>query len=391
MDLFVGQKETISQTVSFQTIHDYAKMSGDDNPLHVDQKFTQELLSTDVVAHGMITSALISRIIGTRLPGPGSLWISQEIEFSGAVHPGDVITGTVEIEKVFEKDQVVEASTTVLNQKGETILRGKGRIRVPSKRVHQTESNSSRESNGPAIVLGASSSVGLAIVEKLSNSGIPVIATYSTRPDLLQEKANAAYKNGHAIDLARYTAGDTSPLRNLMRVIETNQMSPSVVIQCSSISPTENSVVDLSKSGLVRRIDTELFGLANVVELLFPEMKRLGFGRVVHISSTAGKGPNSPGWSEYIIGKSATEAYVRALAYELGSSGVTANIIQPGLMDSGMSSGFPPRKKLSIANQTPINRLITPEDIANTVNFLISAESAGITGQTLVVDGGLTP
>jgi 3-oxoacyl-[acyl-carrier protein] reductase len=391
MDLYVGQKESISQTVSFQMIHDYAKMSGDDNPLHVDQKFAQENLSTDVVAHGMITSALISRIIGTRLPGPGSLWISQEIEFSGAVHPGDVITGTIEIQKVYEKDQVVEASTVVLNQKGETVLRGKGRIRIPSKKVQLEEPKLAQEADYQAVVLGASSSVGLAIIEKLSLSGIPVTATYSTRPDMLQEKANEAHVKARTIDLVRYTAGDNSTLRDLMGALEKNPTSPVIVIQCSSISPAENSVINLSKSGLQKRLETELFGLANVVEQLMPEMKRINFGRIVHISSTAGKGPNSLGWSEYVIGKSATEAYIRAIAFETGSFGVTANIIQPGLMDSGMGAGLPPRKKLSISNQTPINRLITPRDIANTTSFLVSNDSAGITGQTLVVDGGLTP
>ena len=104
----IGQYAEISHKVSELDLIEFAKLSGDDNPLHIDRAYAEEIGNKGLVSHGILTASLISRVIGTRLPGAGALWMSQEIEFTEAVYPGDLLTARVSVQKIHQKDQVLE-------------------------------------------------------------------------------------------------------------------------------------------------------------------------------------------------------------------------------------------------------------------------------------------
>ena len=96
-DLGIGQKAGLMRTVMNGDLHLFAEISGDTNPLHICDKFAASTKFGQRIAHGMFTASLVSAIIGTRLPGPGAIYLSQTIRFLAPVRIGDVVTATVEV------------------------------------------------------------------------------------------------------------------------------------------------------------------------------------------------------------------------------------------------------------------------------------------------------
>src|SRR6201994_1264303 len=106
-DLAVGMRETLSKTVSNEDVVGFAKLPGDSNPIHLSEHFARKTRFGGRIVHRLYTASLISAVIGTRLPGPGAIYISQTLNFLGAVKIGDVVDVSVEVAELSEKKRRV--------------------------------------------------------------------------------------------------------------------------------------------------------------------------------------------------------------------------------------------------------------------------------------------
>jgi 3-hydroxybutyryl-CoA dehydratase len=120
----VGEESSMSKTVSDQDIRTFARISGDVNPLHLDDEYARSTVFGGRVAHGMLVAGLISAVIGTSLPGPGAIYMGQELRFVAPVRPGDTITAIVRVEAWDDVKGRVTLATEVRNQNGETVVTG---------------------------------------------------------------------------------------------------------------------------------------------------------------------------------------------------------------------------------------------------------------------------
>lgn len=124
----VGDSEWLRRTVTDGDIANFAGVSGDFNPLHVDETYASGTLFKGRIAHGFFTATLITNLIGNRLPGPGSVYLRQEVRFLAPVRVGDTLTGEVEVvEKIPEKKHI-RLKTTVSNQEDVRVLDGEALI-----------------------------------------------------------------------------------------------------------------------------------------------------------------------------------------------------------------------------------------------------------------------
>lgn len=131
--LEVGDRATFSKTVSESDIYIYAGITGDFNPAHVNQVYAEQTVFKDRIAHGLLSAGLISTVIATQLPGPGTIYIRQELDFTAPVYIGDTITASVEIlEITMDKNRVV-LETVCENQKGNVVIEGKAVVSPPKK------------------------------------------------------------------------------------------------------------------------------------------------------------------------------------------------------------------------------------------------------------------
>jgi 3-hydroxybutyryl-CoA dehydratase len=132
--LAVGDRASFTKTITESDIILYAGITGDMNPVHIDETFAKKSLFKQRIAHGMLSAGLISTVLGTRIPGPGAIYLSQRLEFRKPVFIGDTITATVEVTAVEvdnPKKQRVTLSTTCTNQDGAAVLTGEAMLIPP--------------------------------------------------------------------------------------------------------------------------------------------------------------------------------------------------------------------------------------------------------------------
>jgi len=130
--LEVGQKAEYTKTVEERHIQLFAEMSGDRNPVHLDQEFAAKTMFKDRIAHGMFSGALISAAVACELPGPGTIYLGQQMSFQKPVKIGDTLTVRLEILEKLPKFKV-RIATNVFNQNGDLVVEGEAEILAPRK------------------------------------------------------------------------------------------------------------------------------------------------------------------------------------------------------------------------------------------------------------------
>ena len=124
----VGMKASTSKTITETDVILFAGVSTDINPVHIDEEAAKQGIFGKRVAHGILVSGLISAVLGNKLPGPGSIYMGQELKFTAPVYIGDTITATCEIiETIPEKSRII-LSTVCTNQDGKVVITGKATI-----------------------------------------------------------------------------------------------------------------------------------------------------------------------------------------------------------------------------------------------------------------------
>ncbi len=124
-DFEIGQRATFSKTISEADITHFVAVTGDVNPLHVDEEFSRSTFFGGRIAHGVMAGALISTIIGTRLPGTGAIYRSQSRKPLRPARIGDTLTAWVEVEAIDPEAETISLASGVDNQKGEAVISGK--------------------------------------------------------------------------------------------------------------------------------------------------------------------------------------------------------------------------------------------------------------------------
>ncbi len=129
-ELTVGRKATFSKTVTEYDVYTFAGVSGDFNPVHVNEEFAKKTPFKGRIAHGMLGAGFISTVLGTIMPGIGTIYLGQELRFTLPVRIGDTLTATVEVVERREEKKIAIMKTVVTNQKGEKVIDGKATVLV---------------------------------------------------------------------------------------------------------------------------------------------------------------------------------------------------------------------------------------------------------------------
>jgi len=127
-EIKVGDKASMSKTVSEFDVYSFAGVTGDFNPVHIDAEFAKTTMFKERIAHGMLTAGFISAVLGTALPGKNTIYMGQELQFKAPVKIGDTVTATVEVlEKIEGKNRLI-LRTSVTNQAGVLVTDGKATV-----------------------------------------------------------------------------------------------------------------------------------------------------------------------------------------------------------------------------------------------------------------------
>ncbi|MBA3582090.1 MAG: 3-oxoacyl-ACP reductase FabG [Gammaproteobacteria bacterium] len=237
-----------------------------------------------------------------------------------------------------------------------------------------------------ALVTGASRGIGQAIALELGRQGAFVIGTATSETgaqkisNYLKEKEINGV--GKMLDVK-----DNSAIEQLIETISKDHGAVSILINNAGIT-RDNLLLRMKAEEWDDIIQTNLSSIFRVSKAVLRGMTKARKGRIISIASVVGSTGN-PGQANYAAAKAGVIGFSKSLAREIGSRGITVNVVAPGFIDTDMTRDLPEAQRDSLISQIPLNRLGRAEDIAQAVAFLASPAAMYITGETLHVNGGM--
>ncbi len=226
-----------------------------------------------------------------------------------------------------------------------------------------------------AVITGGNRGIGLAIAEELRDCGFLAIVTFRT--GYPPEGFNAV-----KMDVTSSESVDSA-----FAEIEANFGIPEVIVANAGITK-DTLVMRMSDEDFMEVIDANLTGAFRVARRATRGLLKLKKGRLIFLGSVIG-GVGSAGQVNYAASKSGLVGMARSFARELGSRGITANVVAPGFVETDMTSGLDEKRRTEIAASVPLGRFASAEEIARVVGFVASEKASYITGALIPVDGGL--
>ena len=237
------------------------------------------------------------------------------------------------------------------------------------------------------MVTGGSRGIGRAISLCLASRGNTVVVNYVRRQDTARQVVETILARGGTAAAFEADVSRSEEVQSLFARVEARFGRPSILINNAGITA----------DGLLARLDEESWDKVMNVNLksaylcskaALRGMLRARWGRIVSLASVAGISGN-PGQTNYAASKAGVIALSKSLSKEVGSRGITVNVVAPGFIKTDLTAGLDRRVVEQVRSSTSLRRLGRPEEVASAVGYLASDEASYITGQVLVVDGGL--
>ncbi len=240
---------------------------------------------------------------------------------------------------------------------------------------------------GCAVVTGASRGIGAAIAKALAKDGYGIIVNYSNSGSCAEDVLHSIIDNGGEGCIYKCDVSAPAQVNDMINYASRTYGRVDVLVNNAGISQ-QMLFTDITDDDWNKMVAVNLSGVFNCCRSVLPDMIRRKSGRIINISSVWGVYGASCE-VHYSAVKAGVIGLTKALAKEVAPSGITVNAVAPGCILTDMLTGeFDSETIASLAKDTPLGRLGTPEDIARAVSFLASENAGFITGQILGVDGG---
>jgi 3-oxoacyl-[acyl-carrier protein] reductase len=240
--------------------------------------------------------------------------------------------------------------------------------------------------NQVALVTGASRGIGKAIALELGKQGSTVIGTATSSKgaeDITSYMKEANIKGkGSVLDVTNNDSVDA-----VMKEVAEGWGNPTILVNNAGIT-RDNLLMRMKEEEWDAIIETNLKSIFRMTKACLRPMMKAKSGRIISISSVVGATGN-PGQCNYAAAKAGVVGFSKALAREVGSRGITVNVVAPGFIDTDMTRALPEEQRQALLSQIPLGRLGQAEEIAHAVAFLASPAANYMTGQTLHVNGGM--
>ncbi|MEY3182966.1 MAG: hypothetical protein RLZ35_951 [Pseudomonadota bacterium] len=238
-----------------------------------------------------------------------------------------------------------------------------------------------------ALVTGASRGIGKVIALTLGKQGVTVIGT-STRADKADQITEMLHSNG--IRGTGIVLNITDPQETLETTLDSVCREfghPNILVNNAGVA-ADNLFIRMKLNDWENIIETNLTGAYRMIQLCIKAMLKARWGRIINIGSVVGSTGN-PGQANYAAAKAGLIGLSKSLAREIGTRGITVNVVSPGLIETDMTQVLSADQKDKWMQQIAAGRMGTPEDVAAAVAFLASESAGYITGETLHVNGGM--
>lgn len=238
-----------------------------------------------------------------------------------------------------------------------------------------------------ALVTGASRGIGRAIAEVLARQGAAVVINYRANAAAAATVVQAIQERGGRALAIQADVRSAEDVEHLVKATIETFGRLDILVNNAGITK-DTLLVRMKEEEWDEVLETNLKGVFLCTRAVQRQMMRQRYGRIICISSVSGLAGNA-GQANYAAAKAAIIGFVKSVAKEVGSRGITVNAVAPGFVPTDLTADLPPELVAQAVERSALKRQGTAEDIAYAVAFLASDEAAFITGQTLAVDGGL--
>ena len=239
-----------------------------------------------------------------------------------------------------------------------------------------------------AIVTGGATGIGLAISLQLAKDGFIVVVNYHASKDAANNLVATIQSLGGQALAVQANLSQVSEAEKLIQTTIQTFNRLDVLVNNAGITD-DTLMLRMSEEQFDRVIETNLKGVWATCKYALKPLMQNGQGRIINIASVAGMMGNA-GQANYAAAKAGVIGLSKTLAREMASRNITVNVVAPGFIETRMTAGLSPAIKESALGIIPLKKFGQPEDIAYMVSFLASNKAQYITGQTIVIDGGMT-
>jgi 3-oxoacyl-[acyl-carrier protein] reductase len=380
--LAAGESVAWQHTVSAEEVDAFVELSGDDNPLHVDDAFARAHGFRGRVVHGMLVGAFLSRVLGTALPGPGVLWLSQSMRFQHAVYVGETIEVEVRIAHKAESLRSLVLETTVRNQAGAVALTGEARVMV-LQTVRTVPWNEM-----VALITGGSRGIGAVVARALAARGARVAVNYRERPEAAEELVAELGEAGSEAVALQGDVASPAGAAEVARAALERFGHVDVLVNNATPPIDRRPLLELDWTEVDRYWQTYVQSTFTLAQALVPSMRERGYGRIVNLLTTAIWGAPPAAMGGYVAAKSGLWGLTKAMAAELAPLGITVNGVSPSAVMTEQWDAAPESTRRALGLRIPAQRLPTPEEVAAAIVYLAGPEAAYVTGANFPIAGG---
>ena len=238
-----------------------------------------------------------------------------------------------------------------------------------------------------ALVTGASRGIGRAIALKLAAEGAKVAINYAGNTAKAEEVKAEIEKNGGQAILVQADVADSAAVEAMVNATVEAFGQIDILVNNAGIT-RDGLMMRMKDEDFDAVINTNLKGVFYCTKLVSKLMMKKRSGRIINMASVVGLMGNA-GQTNYAAAKAGVIGFSKSAAKELAARGITVNMVAPGFIDTDMTASMTDKAKEMTLTGIPLNRMGTPEDVANAVAFLVSDNASYITGQVINVDGGM--
>lgn len=371
-----GDRASLEHKFTKADVDAFVNITSDDNPIHVDQDYASKTEMGQCVVHGMLVASFISTVIGKKIPGDGSIWLSFDVQWKKPVFIDTEIVFEAVVLNVNKSLQTLDISITAFDKSTKDVYLESKALAMNISKKKLNKSNELKNSN--VLIVGATSKIGQEIAKTFGEEGAHLYLTSRK----LENFAPTLKAKTFVLDFEKKETLDqnldnlSSHIGNLDHLIFT------ISAKANEVEVSDDNFIH----DLEDHLEISIIGFLKTIRTFLPILKTGGSITIILSEYVIGVPPLK--LAAYTASKKFLQSIVESLAVENGPKGIRCNAVAPGMINSPFSSNVPVRLKQIEEAKNPLRRLCQPEDVAKVVKFIASEDANFVNGATIPVNGG---